>query len=192
MIAAFVEFQAERWVRNTLEAKESGENVLPVPKERPDIAGLSGQRYAQGFYRVAPGQALLVAFRPPRKCGYWGIQLANWLGESLDYANRRVSISGRQAVLDRDGVFRAVLAAEDPGVSNWLDIGGGEAFSEGLIILRVAECGEGGDIDAPETRLLPLDRLWEALPREHERVGSHTRQREMRARRRHLARRLGE
>jgi len=191
-IPAFVEFQAERWIRNTIEARQRGENVLPRPEENPGIAGLTGQRYAQGFYKVPPGQALLVTFTPPRTCGYWGIQLANWFGESLDYANRRVSINAHQAALDRDVAFRAVLAAEDPGVANWLDVGGGEAFSEGLVVVRVAECADDCEIDTPQTRLLPLDRVWEALPAEHPRVDAKARRREMRARRRHLMRRLGQ
>lgn len=192
LIPAFVEFQAERWLRNTLEARARGENVLPLPEETPDIAGLTGQRYAQGFYRVPPGQALLVTFRPPATCGYWGVQLASWLGESLDYAHRRVSINGHQGVLDHDGALRAVLAAEDPGVPNWLDIGGGEAFAEGLVILRLTECGDAAEIDAPRTRLVPLDGLRAALPPDHPHVDAQARRREMRVRRRHLMCRLGQ
>lgn len=192
LIPAFVEFHVERWIRNTLEARARGENVLPRPTESPEIAGLTGQHYAQGFYKVPAGQALLVSFEPPRVCGYWGLQLANWLGESLDYAHRRVSINSHQAVLDRDGLFRAILAAEDPGVPNWLDIGGGDAFSEGLVIVRFTECAHPDEIDTPQTRLLSLDRLRDALPAEHPRVSPDARQREMRTRRRHLQRRLGE
>ena len=39
-------------------------------------------------------------------------------------ANRQSSLNGHQAVLDPDGVFRAVISARDPGVPNWLDTGG--------------------------------------------------------------------
>ena len=192
LIVAFVEFQSERWLRNTLEVRERGENVLPTAMENPEITGLTGQRYAQCFYKVPQGEALLVEFRPPSVYGYWGIQLTNWFGESLDYAQRFVSINSHQAVVDRDGIFRAILAAEDPGVPNWLDISGGEAFSEGLVIVRFTACGEDTEIDVPRTRLLPLDRVRQTLPGDHPRVEPEERQREMRTRRRHLMRRLGE
>jgi hypothetical protein len=192
LIVAFVEFQSERWLRNTLEVRERGENVLPTAMENPDIAGLTGQRYAQCFYRVPDGKALLVEFRPPREYAYWGIQLTNWFGESLDYAQRFVSINSHQAVVEPDGVFRAILAAEDPGVPNWLDIGGGEAFSEGLVIVRFTECGKDAEIDVPRTRLVPVDRVRQVLPADHPRVVPEERRREMRIRRRHLMRRLGQ
>ncbi len=192
LLVPFVEFQSERWLRNTLEARERGENVLPAAMEDPEIAGLTGQRYAQGFYKVPDGQALLVEFRPPSVYGYWGIQLTNWFGESLDYAQRCVSINSHQAIVDQDGVFRAIIAAEDPGVPNWLDIGGGEGFSEGLVIVRFTECAEDCEIDVPRTRLLPFGLVRQALPADHPRVNPEQRRREMRTRRRHLMRRLGE
>ena len=192
LIVAFVEYQSERWLRNTLEVRERGENVLPTAMENPEIAGLTGQRYAQGFYKVPDRQALLVEFRPPSVYGYWGIQLTNWFGESLDYAQRCVSINSHQAVVDHDGIFRAIIAAEDPGVPNWLDIGGGEGFSEGLIIVRFTECGEDCEIDAPRTKLLPFDSVRQALPADHPRINPEQRKREMRIRRRHLMHRLGE
>ena len=192
LIVAFVEFQSERWLRNTLEVRERGENVLPTAMENPEIAGLTGQRYAQGFYKVPDGQALLVEFRPPSVYGYWGIQLTNWFGESLDYAQRCVSINSHQAIVDQDGVFRAIIAAEDPGVPNWLDIGGGGGFSEGLVIVRFTECAEDCEIDMPQTRLLPFDLARQALPADQPRVNPEERRREMQIRRRHLMRRLGE
>ncbi len=192
LIVAFVEFQSERWLRNTLEVRKGGENVLPAAMENSDIAGLTGQRYSQCFYKVPAGQALLVEFMSPSVFGYWGIQLTNWFGESFDYAQRFVSINSYQAVVDQDGIFRAILATEDPGVPNWLDIGGGEAFSEGLLIVRFTECGEDSEIDVPRTRLLPFDQIRQAFPADHPRVDPEERRREIGRRRRHLMHRLGE
>lgn len=191
LIGAFIEFQSEHWLRNTVEVREQGENVL-ANATNLEIAGLPGQRYAQGFYKVPDGQALLVEFRPPDMCGYWGIQLSNWFGESLDYAQRCVSINSHQAFIDHDGVFRAIIAAEDPRIPNWLDIGGGEGFSEGLIVLRLMKCADDWEIDVPQTRLLPFDLVRQAFPGDHPQVDEGQRRREMRTRRRHLMRRLGE
>ena len=50
--------------------------------------------------------------------------LGNYWWETIDYANHQSSLNGFQAVLDDDGVFRAVVSARDPGVANWLDTAG--------------------------------------------------------------------
>ena len=47
---------------------------------------------------------------------------ANPWGESHDYTTKQTSLNGFQAHLDNDQVHRYVLAHEDPGVPNWLDI----------------------------------------------------------------------
>ena len=64
--------------------------------------------------------------------------------------------------------------------------------SEGIVIVRLTECGEDIEIDVPRTRLLSIDRVHQALPKDHPRVDPEERQREMRKRRLHLMRRLGE
>ncbi len=184
-------FQAQRWVQNTLDARaELGTNVMEAPRFRPDIAGLPGQYYAQAFLDVADDQALLVEFPPPRDCWYWGMQLTNFLGESLDYANRMVSVNGAQAHVDADGRVRAVLAHDDPAVPNWLDLGGGDSRRQGLIVLRFTECGESRTFPAPTTSLVPLADLRAHLPAGHPVVTPRQRIQELDARRAHLARRL--
>ena len=78
------------------------------------------------YYRVAPDEALVIEVPVPR-AKYWSIDLCNFWLESLDYANHQSSLNGHQAVVDPDGVFRAVVAHDDPGVPNWLDpVGHGE------------------------------------------------------------------
>ena len=49
---------------------------------------------------------------------YWSIDLCNFWLESLDYANHQSSLNGHQAVVDPDGVFRADVTHDDPGVPN--------------------------------------------------------------------------
>ena len=72
------------------------------------------------YWDLRPGEGLLVETPVPRG-GYWGIQLANGLWNTLDFANRQTSLNPAQANLDPDGMLRAVIAHEDPGVANWLD-----------------------------------------------------------------------
>lgn len=79
--------------------------------------------YGSGYFELAPDDAAIIEFTPP-PCHYWNIQVGNHWFESLDYTYRQTSLNGHQAVLDGDGVFRAVLCGADPGVANWLDTAG--------------------------------------------------------------------
>jgi hypothetical protein len=85
------------------------------------------------YWELPPGQCLLVETPVPRD-GYWGIQLANGLWNTLDFANRQTSLNPAQAHVDPDGVCRAVIAHSDPGVANWLDTLG---HRQGAVLMRV-------------------------------------------------------
>jgi hypothetical protein len=78
--------------------------------------------------------------------------------EALDFSVRQTSINGHQAVLDADGVFRAVIAHRDPQVPNWLDASG---HTTGLLLLRYVE---PTSTPIPELRVVPLEDLRSALP----------------------------
>ncbi len=78
---------------------------------------------AVGTFEIAPDEALILEVTPP-ECHFWNIHLGDYWGQSLDYTYRQTSLNGHQAVLDSDGVFRAVVAHRDPGVANWLDTAG--------------------------------------------------------------------
>ena len=56
----------------------------------------------------------------------WSVALNNFWWESLEFGQRQTSLSSHGAALDTDGVFRGVIAHEDPGVPNWIDTEGGE------------------------------------------------------------------
>lgn len=76
--------------------------------------------YYHGYWRLDPGQALLVEATPP-PCDYWNFQLANHWLESLDYRFFRVHLNSHTAVPEADGSVRIVVAHQDPGLPNWLD-----------------------------------------------------------------------
>ena len=59
-------------------------------------------------------EALLIEVEPPEAL-YWSVALGNYWWETIDYANHQSSLNGFQAVLDDDGVFRAVVSRRDPG-----------------------------------------------------------------------------
>jgi hypothetical protein len=88
----------------------------------------------------------------------WSVALTNFWWETLDFGSRQTSLNGHWATLDDDGVFRGVIAHRDPGVPNWLDAEGCEA---GTLAVRFLFADE-----TPKTamRVVPFDRLRDALP----------------------------
>jgi hypothetical protein len=86
--------------------------------------GMSTNLYAGGVAELGPDQALIVESRVALQPQYFGFQLGNLWGESIEYANQVGSRNGHQTRVDDDGVLRFVIAHEDPGVPNWLDTTG--------------------------------------------------------------------
>ena len=99
--------------------------------------GIANQRYIQGLFDIQPDEALILETVIPKQCSYWGFQLANELTETIEWTHRQSSLNGYTAKLDRDGKFRVVISARDPGVPNWLDVAD---YQRGMIIGRWKEC----------------------------------------------------
>lgn len=96
-------------------------NVLTPPK--PAQSGLPGQWSSSGVFPLQPGQAVVVTLaRSPAR--YQSMQIGDLWFNALDYCQRQTSLSIAQARPSSDGVYRLVISAVDPGVSNWLDPGG--------------------------------------------------------------------
>jgi hypothetical protein len=133
--------------------------------------------------RLGPDAALIVEVPPPPSCRYWGIQLGSFWMEPIDFANHPSSLNGRQAVLDPDGVFRAVISARDPGVPNWLDTAG---HAEGAMLIRWLECDTG---PRPTAKKVAFDEVRKALPASTATVTPEQRAQIVARRRAHVARR---
>jgi hypothetical protein len=88
------------------------------------MSGLQGQSYYEGAYELAEDEALITEVTIPDSFKYWSIILTNELYETTDWYNNQSSLNDTQAIVDRDGVFRTVISARDPGVHNWLDTAG--------------------------------------------------------------------
>jgi hypothetical protein len=97
---------------------------------------------------------------------------------SIDWMNRQSSLNGGRAQLDADGKFRAVIAADDPGVPNWLDTGGN---LEGAIMLRWTGASSG---PAPSLTVVDSADLKSRLPTGTPQVSKTEREEQLRARRR--------
>jgi len=139
--------------------------------------GMQGLVYGVGNFRCEPGEAVLLEFTPP-PCHHWGVALANWYWEAVEYATHQSSLNGHQATLDRDGVFRAVIAHADPGVPNWLDPAGNR---KGTLTARFLNAESAPKIGL---RKLPLGELRAALPADTPEVDAAARAESLARRRR--------
>ncbi|MCS5636722.1 MAG: DUF1214 domain-containing protein [Myxococcota bacterium] len=159
--------------------------VIHMPEAAGERSGMRGQAYGMGHFRCEADEAVLIEFSPPR-CIHWGMALANGYWECVEYASRQSSLNRAQATLDDDGVMRAVIAHDDPGVPNWLDPGGN---IEGTLSIRFLHAERAPEISF---QCLPLDRVREALPAETPLVDARARGRVLEGRRRALLRRFRE
>jgi hypothetical protein len=121
---------------------------------------VSSQIYLDGAYEFREDEALILETPIPRQCRYWQILVADNKFTTVDWVNHQSSLNGFQARIDRDGHFRAVIAARDPGVPNWLDTAGN---AWGIVQMRWNHCS---DAPEPQVRKVPLSEVRRLLPAE--------------------------
>jgi hypothetical protein len=151
--------------------------LIPPLDQSNAHAGLRGQAYGMGNFCCDPGEAVIFECRPPR-CRHWSVSLASWWWEAIDFTTRQSSLNHAQARLDGDGVFRGVIAHEDPGVPNWLDTAGHE---RGTLIARFVMAQQAPQI---QTRRVQLAALPGELPADTPRVSAAERETSLARRRR--------
>ncbi|MFI6433529.1 DUF1214 domain-containing protein [Rhodococcus oryzae] len=139
--------------------------------------GFQNQAYGMGNFRCAPDEAVILEFTPPQ-CHYWSFGTGNWYWETVNWFSRQSSLNHAQARLDGDGVFRAVISHQDPGVPNWLDTGG---HTHGTINGRLLLTD---NVPNPTLRLVPLEDVRKYLPSETPTVTPAERTQQIRLRRR--------
>jgi hypothetical protein len=142
---------------------------------KPISFGFAELQFGRGNYRCEPDQAVIIE-TPDPNCFYWNYQLVNHFWEALDWNVRQTSINGHEAVLDADGMFRAVISHTDPGVPNWLDTSG---RTKGLIAGRYYQPGK---VTAPTMRVVPFAELRDHLPGSTPSVSPEQRQESLRRR----------
>jgi hypothetical protein len=108
--------------------------------------------YLQGYWSLAPNEALLLEFFPPT-CDYWNFQLNNYWLESLDYRDHRIDLNGSAARLEADGRVRIVVAHRDPGHPNWIETA---SHARGTMGLRVVK---GRAQPVVEQRVVAFDEI---------------------------------
>ena len=133
------------------------------------MSGLQGQSYYEGAYELADDEALISEVTIPAKYRYWSIILTNDLYETTDWVNNQSSLNDTQGLVDRDGVFRTVISAGDPGVHNWLDTAGyrsgaiqgrwfGASATPNPTLRKVKLDGVLAELPADTARVTPAER----------------------------------
>ena len=135
------------------------------------------QVYWQGIYQFAPDEALILETELPKQQRYWNVQLNDVLWNAIEFIYRQSSLNGRQARLDKDGKFRAVISLTDPGVPNWLDPAG---YTQGMLMGRWYAADSH---PMPTLKRVPLAKVRDYLPAETPTMTAEQRGEQLRARR---------
>jgi hypothetical protein len=141
------------------------------------MVGLNRQHYYEGAYQLEEDEALIVEAKVPDKVKYWSLILTNDIYETTDWSNNQSSLNDAQAHIDRDGWFRAVVSARDPGLPNWLDTSG---YPSGAIQGRWFDASSA---PTPEVKKLKVADVRSALPADTPRVTPAERDATLRERR---------
>ena len=183
-VATNVEANVDLWLFTIIALRERYCNVFPT--EQFGGTQMGAQKHQSAgvcYFRLAADEALLIEVTPP-PAKYWSIDVCNFWLESLDYANHQSSLNGHQAAVDADGVFRAVVAHQDPGVQNWLDTVG---HREGSLIYR---WNLAAAAPVPATHVIKLNALRNHLHRNTRELSREERGRLIDLRREHVRRRF--
>ena len=167
-LGQFVESSIAFWLDIEEAGRAEGLNIFRTPAALTAMGAAAENVSVWGSWQLDPDQALVVEVTPPDAL-YWSVSLGNHWWETIDYANHQSSLNGHQAVLDPNGVFRAVVAHHDPGVANWLDTAG---HGQGAMIFRWLRAA-GAPV--PATRVVAFSDLAGALPPDTARVDPETR-----------------
>lgn len=133
---------------------------------------------------LGDNEAAIVRVTPPR-AAYWAVEFGNFWWESMDYRYRLCSTNCHHAVLEVSGELLLVIAANDPGVPNWLDSSG---YPEGYITFRWV----GADsYPRPTLEVVPKKDLHNALPANIKTLSPEERKQQLRERRLGVIRRFG-
>jgi hypothetical protein len=129
-------------------------NLFPPPQLPGSFAfAAADAAYSMAPFALGPGEALVITGRWP-ECAFANVTVWNRYLQTLDYAHRPVGRNRANTRLEPDGSFRIVLAAEDPGVPNWIDT---EGRPFGMVFWRFFL--PEGEIETPVATVVDLDDL---------------------------------
>ena len=175
------------WTRYALGHRDRGEinSFAHVTGKHSavDDGGSAQQAYGGCWYEVGPDEALLFEVTPP-DCLYWNIQVGDVWFQSLDYVNLPATINDSQARIDPDGVLRVVVSHHDPGIGNWIALGG---CLQGMLAYR---WNNADAAPVPKLSLMPVSAIGDRLHPDTPRLSADERAAINAERRRHALRRF--
>jgi len=168
----------ERFAQDFMEIVKRQHAVLPVNGMMEVTSSLptyAEQSYGHGIVEIGDDEAWIMDADLPNPNAYWGVQIMDAIGNTLDFVNNQCGLNARQGSVDSDGHLRVVISRRDPGVLNWID----KADYD-----RVTVRSRFFDSAFPkvETKVVSLGSLWDHLPADTRRVGAAERQKALRAR----------
>jgi MYXO-CTERM domain-containing protein len=155
-IPAAMQRARDTWPLNDVNEPDPGAFGIPG-------AGVPTAVSSAGRYSLAEDEALIIE-TPEPSVVHGGIQLGNLWVESIDYQTHQTSLNWFQSTPDADGIIRYVLAHEDPGVPNWLDISG---HPDGGIFMRWQSPAAGEYPEKPTVKRIAFDDIRANLPEAH-------------------------
>ncbi|MEP3845163.1 MAG: hypothetical protein ABJM43_07475, partial [Paracoccaceae bacterium] len=137
-------------------------NRISPPRETGQ--GLPGQFNSAGHFQMNKDKAIIVTVEES-DARYQGIQIGDLWFNALDFRRRQTSLTTKQAYQSKDGKYRFVISAEDPGFENWLDPAGASIVFVFMRWQGIPEyCEETPNTPpAPEGQIVPFCQLGETL-----------------------------
>ncbi len=129
-------------------------NCLPALDQAPfRRAGAHASiHYFHGYWQLQPDEALVISLKEP-ECAYWSLVLQNHWMESLDYRYLPVHVNKGSVTRAADGTVTILIAASNPGFSNFLDTDG---HTCGTMLLRWVGARE---YPVPDCKVVKLQTL---------------------------------
>lgn len=157
---------------------------LLVDTSKDEHASNPSAGYVPCVYDLKADEALVIEIDRP-KARYWNLHLGDVWWQVTDFTYHQSSLNGHQVAFDSDGKARIVIAAQDPGVANWLDTGG---ISKGVALLR---CYFTDNYPTPAARVVNMRDLRTELPADTAMITPMERQTALHERREAVMRRYG-
>jgi len=130
-------------------------NALP-PADQAYCQSIGGDPnifYFHAHWALAADEALEIRAPKIPECQTWNFQLDNYWMESLDYRYHRITVNKHTARYEEDGSVVLYVAAQDPGVGNWIDTAG---HADGTMCWRWIGADEHPGL---ETRVVKLEEI---------------------------------
>ncbi|MBV9510314.1 MAG: hypothetical protein JO303_08555, partial [Caulobacteraceae bacterium] len=148
-----------------IQAKAGGVNVFAIEWDKDlrlggkDMGGNPKALKGRMVFDIAPDEALVVEVEAPR-AAYWSYSIGDIWYQTPDYSYHQSSLNGRQTSVDGDGRVRYVMAQQDPGAPNWIDLVG---LTQGFVNFRFYD-PKGGYAPQPVVRKVKLSEVRSVLP----------------------------